>query len=744
MAQNLCVEKKIDTFLGVNGRGECLPGPYRPFGMVRIGPDVVYPHYTSGYRTVDGQEGVSRWLPKPVAGFSHTHVAGTGGCSRYGNVQVVPFSGQPRIQALAPIFAAPITQIEGSHQLDEEGRLGYYACTLKPDDIRCEISCTRHVGVHRYTYTQREQNYMLVNAGSVIQTGLAAAGHVRRAERWDSEAMCIGGQLVRASETEIAGRADLRGGWGHDKPYSVFFFMRSSVAFTDVQFAHQQGQVLAHIGAMCVGAEGQALCALPDGTQTLELQVGISFVSIAQAQGRLASEVGDKTFEDIIDESIEEWNAWFGRMRVRGGTDEQQRLYYSLMHRLLCQPTDMGIDDENPAWQSGKRQFWDYYCLWDSIRNANSLYALFAPELHKDMVNGLIDVAEHTGWLPDAWIAGHHAYAQGGCSCDILIAESAAKNIAGIDYEKGLSFMRKHNDVAPPDPIVMGRFVEDYQEWGYCSTRTPCSVSRHIEYTYHDWCIASLAERLGDKETAEHFYTEAEKIWNLWDGDRNCFAAKLPDGTWDSRFNPDTRIRDCWCDPFCYEGTSRHWSLSVFQDFHGHIKRFGGARAFVEHLDSVFESPGFHATKETRMHYPWLYIYAGRPDKTAERVHESLARYRLALDGLPDNEDMGCQSGFYIWGSMGLYPIIGQDLYMLTAPLFESSEVDLGASGDTLLITADNPSMESYIQSATLNGEPLDRAWLRHNEIAAGAHLHFVCGSNPSQWGCDQLPPNGV
>jgi len=735
---------RIDTFMGVDGRGECLPGPYRPFGMVRIGPDVVYPQHTNGYRTIDGQTGVNAWLPKPIEGFSHTHVAGTGGCSRYGNVQIIPFSGEPRIQAMAPILAVPVARIDGSHQENEEGRVGYYACTLNPYNIRCELTCTQHVGLHRYTFSAEQNNHLLLNAGSVIQTGLAAAGHIRRAESWDSEAISVGGTLERISDTELAGRADLRGGWGHDKPYSVYFFLRSDAPFTNVQFAHQQGQVLSHIGAICCGPEGQALCALPEGVQQVNLQVGISFVSIAKAQGRLASEVGEKSFENIVAESQNEWSGWFDRLRVSGGEEKHQSIFYSLLYRLLCQPTDLGVDDENPAWQSGVHQFWDYYCLWDSIRNANSLYALFAPELHRDMINGLIDVAEQTGWLPDAWIAGHHAYAQGGCSCDILIAEAAAKNIQGVDYANALSFMRKNNETAPPDPVVMGRFVDDYHQLGYCSTRTPCSVSRHIEYTYHDWCIADLAHRLGDKTTASTFYSESEKIWNLWDAKRSCFAAKLPDGSWDPNFDPDVHIRDCWCDPYCYEGTSRHWSLSVFQDFHGQIERFGGADAFVEHLDEVFAEEEFHATKETRMHYPWLYIYAGRPDRAAERVHESLMNYRLATDGLPDNEDMGCQSGFFIWGSMGLYPIIGQDLYLLTAPLFEQSEIDLGESGNSLILTAENPGMESYVQSATLNGEPLNRAWLRHEEIADGAQLHFICGPTPSDWGKETLPPNGL
>ena len=729
----------VKADIGVDGRGNCLPGPYRPFGMVRLSPDIDLPQPSSGYCSTE----YGGWAPVPIRQFSHTHVAGTGGCSRYGNIGIMPFCGEERVNVIAPIYDMPYTNYVQQEQSEEKSEVGYYTCIANPHKIKCELTTTQHVGLHRYTFPENKINKIILNAGSVVHTGLAVPGHVRSVEKWDSEGTSTGGYIEWISKTELAGRSDFIGGWGHDKPYSVFFFIKSAVPFTDVKFAHQTGMVKTHISSVVNGAECQAVLSFPDSVNQIQLQVGISFVSVAKARGRLRKEIGEKTFNDIICESRNEWDNWFNRIRVSGGKEKFRKLFYSLMYRLLCMPTDMGIDDENPHWESGKRQFWDYYCLWDSVRNANSLFLLFAPELYRDMINGMLDVAEHTGWLPDAYIAGHHAYVQGGCSADIIFAESAAKGIEGVDYERALHFMKKNNLEIPPDPIVMGRVIEDYKKLGYCSNNTPTSVSRHIEYTYHDWCIASLAKRLGDTETEKFFIKESEKIWNLWDEKRNCFAAKNPDGSWNKKFDPDKLIKDCWNDPFCYEGTSRHWTLSVFQDFYGMIEKFGGNAKFAKYLDKELAN-GMHVVKETRMHYPWLFIYAGRPDLTARWVHDALNLFTLTRKGIPDNEDMGCQSGFYMWSSMGIYPIIGQDIYLLTTPLFEKTELDIGFGGKTLIITTNNPGKGKYIQSATLNGKPLSRAWLKHSEIANGAEINFICSNKISKWGREELPPNGI
>jgi predicted alpha-1,2-mannosidase len=302
------------------------------------------------------------------------------------------------------------------------------------------------------------------------------------------------------------------------------------------------------------------------------------------------------------------------------------------------------------------RQFTDFYCLWDSVRNVHSFYNLFFPDTSASIVNALLDVAEHEQWLPDAHIAGRSAYQQSACSADIIFAEAAAKGIEGINYEKALKWTRKNAEVAPPDVRTAGRYLKDYEKLGYLSTDvTFYSVSRHLEYTYNDWCISRLARSLHDKKTERAFLERARRLWNLWSSKSKAFIPRDPSGKFLTGANPWELQH-----PYFYEGTGIVWALNALHDIAGLVKRMGGQNRFVEHLNRIFKEGLFHV-KETRMHIPHLYTYASRPDLASERVHASLkTSFKNSPDGLLDNEDMGCQSAYYLFNAMGIYPIYGQ------------------------------------------------------------------------------------
>lgn len=718
----------VNTFFGVDGRGNCLPGPYRPFGMARPSPDVFPPQNTNGYAT-----------GKPVLRISHTHVAGTGGNSRYGNIGLTPFTGEPRRNAIAPMLAVPFKRGFDAIPTNETGAVGYYACNLQPFNVRTELTSTDHCGLTRFTFTDDDgPNWLMLDVGAVIETGWGMPGHLRPVETWDSGGASIGGYLQYLSPTEFIGRGDFRGGWGHDQPYSVFFYMRLDMSVAGVELANQHGLVPAHEGATVAGPECRAALRLTPG-RTVNVHVGVSFASVAQARQLVDQEVGQRAFEAVRQQSQEVWSHWLSSFRVEGGREDHRRLFYSTLYRLLCMPTDLGVDHEHPFWKSGVRQFTDFYCLWDSVRNANSFFALFFPELHRDMLNALLDTAEHTGWLPDAHIACHHAYMQSACAADVIFAESAAKAIPGVDYRKALGHCVKNSDEPSPDPTLKGRYIEQYHKLGYLPADIPnASVSRHIEYTYYDWCIGQLAEHVGEHDLAERFEKQSARIWNLWHAPSNSFMPRFADGSWMSDYDPWKLVGDHWNDPACYEAAPIIWSMNVLHDLPGLIERIGGDEAFIAHLDELFER-GVFSVKETKMHVPHLYTYAGRPDRAAERVLKSLERFADSRTGIPGNEDMGCQSGYFLFNSMGLYPVIGQSHYLLTPPLFDRIEAQLGESGRTLRITADRAGQGRYIQSVSLNGEALDRAWVDHEELS-GARLHFDLGDEPADF-AKRRPP---
>ncbi len=698
----------VDPFIGVDGYGNCLCGPYLPNSLVRLGPDVSYPQPTGGYRS-----------DRPILRFSHTHVSGTGGGGRYGNIGITPFIGSLRVA------------VDPYEREAESAEPGFYTVVLKPANIQAELTLTPRVGVHRYTFPKGCAANILIEVSAVNQPeeGMPA-------NEW---AYSTGGFAEFISDHELVGRGDFTGGWGHRFPYSVFFYACFDRPFTGKFLTSASGFVP---GQTVVDGPGCKVAAAFGEVGEINLQVGISYVSIAKARASVERETAGKPFTTIRTQAKNIWEKALSRIRVEGGTEDQKKLFYTLFTRLICMPSDLGIDDENPSWHSGVRHFTDYYCLWDSVRNANSLIGLFDPDLEVAMLNCLLDVADHIGWLPDAWIAGHSAQIQGGSSSDILLCEAAVKGFTGIDYEKALLAMRKNNEVESPDPWLYGRHLKDYRDLGYVSTNVPKScVSRHLEYAYQDWCIGTLADKLGQKEIAQRYIESSKKIWNLWRDDIKFFAPRRPDGRWVEPFDPAYCLPESWFDPYFYEGTSWQWSFSVHHDFAGLIERCGGNDAFVKRLDEFFDK-GYYHSKETILHVPYLYIYAGRPDKTAQRVRECLNKYFQATrNGLKDNEDMGCQSAFFMCSTMGIYPVMGQDLYLLTPPAFTRTEMSLGAGGKKLIIEAPNAGPENrYVVSATLNGKPLDRAWLRHHEIAEGAVLHFELINCPGDWGTKNLP----
>jgi predicted alpha-1,2-mannosidase len=474
--------------------------------------------------------------------------------------------------------------------------------------------------------------------------------------------------------------------------------------------------------------------------------VGISYVSVANARAAVDRECRALAFDAVRNMAVDTWDASLNRIAVTGGATEQRTLFYTLFARLLCMPSDLGVDHEFGYWKSGVRHFTDYYCLWDSVRNANSLISLFDPQWEVDMLNCLLDVAEHRGWLPDAWIAGHSAFVQGGSSADILLCEAALKGLRGIDYEKALRFMRKNSEVESPDPRFFGRDLKQYRDLGYVSTDTPkACVSRHIEYAYQDWCIGALARKLGHSDVARRYEESSRKVWSLWRNDAGCFAPRNPDGSWAEPFDP-TKLQTAqpWLDPHFYEAPSAQWTYQAMHDVGGLITRCGGRDEFVKRLDE-FLANGYWS-KEMMLHVPYLYIYAGRGDKTAEAVRVCMAKYfRATRSGLHDNEDMGCQSAFYMCSAIGVYPVAGQDIYLLSAPVFRHTEIALGSGGKTLVITArEAGERHPYVKSVALNGKPLGRQWIRHREIARGATIEFELSDVPVMHPEFMAPPNGV
>jgi predicted alpha-1,2-mannosidase len=695
--------------MGVDKGGNTLCGPYLPLGVARPGPDTWPPvgTQTNGYSS-----------DRRILRFSQNHVSGTGGESRYGNIAVTPFTGEP---------FPPLT---GYNKADEHAEVGLYAVRLLPDDIRTEITATHRCGVYRFTFPRGAQANALIDAGAAIRCYCPP----------DSPPMphSVGGFVEVVGDREVVGRGDIRGGWGHQFPYSVHFCARFDRPFSAASAFSGDFPLSDRV---CAGPDSKAIVSFSDGGE-LNLVVAISYHSLANARASLDREAAGKPFDALRQAAVDAWEQVLGKLRITGGSEAQRKIFYTSLYRLFCMPSDLGVDDEFHLWKSGVRHFTDYYCLWDSARNANSLITLLDPKLEVDMLNCLLDVGAHTGWVPDAWIAGHSAHIQGGSSADALICEAALKGLQGIDYEKALLQMRKNNEVVSPDPYLYGRYLEDYRDLGYVSDKVKNCVSKHIEYAYQDCCIGRLAGQLGQQDVAEKFYQSSRKLWNLWHAEHRSFAPRKQSGEWVQPFDPRRSLRpDYWNDPYFYEGTGYEWSLCALQDIAGLIRRHGGPEAFVRHLDAFFGGLLYHM-KEMILHTPMLYHYAGRPDRSADTARRFLDRYRPARDGLDGNEDMGAHSAYCICVMIGLYPVMGQDLYLLLPPVFDETVLRLGQTGKDLVLRARRTGAGKYIVGLKADGKAHERNWLTHAELLATGVLEFELADTPGNWGTGAVPPS--
>ena len=706
-----------DPFFGVDKGGNTVPGAAVPFGFVEFSPDTVQQE-TNGYSS-----------HAAIMGFSPTHVSGTGGNSKYGNFRVTPLAGPLSVGNLN--FA----------KSDERASPGYYSVALQQEhgSVLSELTGTRMVGVARFTFP----------AGAEGNVVLEASSHVLIAQR------ATHAEATVLDERHIAGSANLTGGW-NPAPYKIYFHAEfNRPALRSGTWTAKAGSAQVNPGERHVEGEQKSdyrnrvgAFAVFDTARdrTVEMKIAVSFLSVEKARSNLEQETREDAFNSVRAQAEAAWEKTLSLIQVNGGSEAQRRVFYSSLLRAHYMPHD--LSGENAWWQSSEPHYEDFYTLWDTFRTVHPLFTLIEPERQREMLRSLIDTYRHTGWLPDARIAGANGLTQGGSNGDVLVADALVKGLTGIDYATAYEALRKDADVESPDPLNEGRQLEDYKRLGYMSLSFNRSASRSMEYAYDDFCISEVAQRLGHPEDARRYLARSANWANLWDPAKRCIRPRYADGKWLENYNCDHEYPDNtteWWDAPFYEGSGIQYSTYVPHDVRGLIDRLGGDAAFVAWLDDFFDRNLYNPGNEPDLLAPYLYIHAGRPDRAAERVRALLAlQYHPGRDGLPGNDDAGTMSSWYVWGALGLYPNAGQPFYYIGSPVFTHSMIALGG-GKTLVIDAPETSERNlYVQSAEWNGVPFNRAWLKHSEIITGGRLLLHMGPTPSQWGRADRPPNGV
>ncbi len=694
----------VDVFLGADGGGHTTPGAQVPFGFVVLQPDTEHPN-SSGYRSNER-----------IVGFSSTHVSGTGGSSKYGNFRVTPSRGT-------------LGQPSGQVGTDEVAWPGYYATTLGSgqDRIRAELTASRLVGFQRYTFPRGRAAHLLIDVSSVIVTPGGTP---------QEPVSCM---ARTAPDGLLSGACKFRGGWNPGE-YQLYFAARFDSKPTGIAVGRKIDES-APLGEVHTDKPGERLWAWASFDTSKHsvicMKLAVSFISIDKAEANLY-EVATLDFDRALRKAEQQWSVALGKIRIEGGSTVQRAIFSSALYRAQVMPHD--LSGENAWWSSSEPHYEDYYTLWDTFRTQDPLLTVIQPDRERDMVRSLVDTYRHTGWIPDARIAGSNGLTQGGSNGDVLIADAIVKGVRGIDYQTAYQALLKDAETDSPDPLLYGREnMSTYKRLGYLPLSVGRSGSRTMEYAYDDFAIAEVAEALGRTDAAAK-YRRRSLFWaNLWDKTFQSVRPRYADGRWLVPFNRELTTKS-WASPF-YEGSPWQYSTYVPHDVQGLINRTGGDAPFVAWLDQFFAANDYDPGNEPDMLAAWLYIHAGRPDRTQAMVRQLLDKYyRPGREGLPGNDDAGAMTSWYVWAAMGLYPNAGQAYYYIGAPVFTKVRIEVGGNRFFTIEARRSSPVNRYIESAKLNGHPLDRAWLKHSELMAGGILDLEMGSRPPRWGIHDRP----
>ncbi len=719
----------VNPFIGTGGVrylcGNNFPGATVPFGMVRLSPDTVSllgnrATNSSGYFYVDER----------ILGFSHTRLSGTGATDG-GSFLVIPCSAETAKSHRRGLNA------DYSHQ-QERAFPGYYGVTLPSFGITAELTATRRVGVHRYTFPQRQVPHILIHVTNALGKGTATSGEVRI--------------LPEAREVEGAVRTlgTFSKRYGGLKVYFVARFNRPFHNFaTWTGETETPGQPIASGDDLGVTLGFQP----EESSRVIELKLAISCVSIEHARANLEHEAAKKSFDQVLTEAVAQWEEKLARIQIWGGSTRQRKIFRTALYHALQMPT--AFEDVNGEYLGFDRKIhqaagFTYYTdmsLWDTFRTVHPLFNLIARLEQRDMIVSLLKMAEQGGYLPRWPSGGGYTGSMFGTPADIVIAESYLKGIRDFDVESAYRFMRKTAlGPVPAGSPFSGRVgVEHYLKHEYCpADLMKKSVASTIEYSYADQAIARLAEALGHRDDAIVFQHHGRFYRNLWNPETQFFQPRDSQRKFLAEFKPEMLTYVDATGKFTHayvEGSAWQWRWGVPSDAAEVVSLFKSREFFVQELEQFFaRSPAgvglnpnayYWHGNQPDLYAAYLFNYASRPDLTQKWVRWILeTKYGDRESGIDGNDDGGTLSAWYVLSSLGLFPTAGTDRYEITGPLWERAEIQLQDQKLTI-VAANAATNHPYIQKAWLNEKPLDRFWIHHTEIARGGTLRFEMGAQP-------------
>jgi len=749
-AQKKAIEKRnliqyVDPMIGTAKMGHTYPGATVPFGSVQLSPETdtiayslngkyngdVY-KYCAGYQYED----------KTIVGFSHTHFSGTGH-SDLGDFLIMPTTG--KLQLNPGVASKPLSGYRSafSHST-EKAEPAYYSVMLEDHKIKAELTATTRVGMHQYTFPKSDEAHIILDLTSGIYN-------------YDKKNVWT---FVRVeNDTLITGYRQTNG-WARTR--TVYFAMSFSKPIKSYGQAPVEKSVYKGFWGRFDQTKnfpemaGQNLKLFFDFDtnegEKIKIKMALSPVSSAGALENMKKEVPGWDFEKVKKQSQEVWNNELNKIQVETIQKEDLVNFYTSMYHAFLGPTEyMDLDGNYKGLDMNVHKaenFKNYtsYSLWDTYRALHPLFNLVQPARNSDMISSMLahsDQSVHkmlpiwSHYANENWcMIGYHSVS--------VIADAIVKGNGNFDPEKALQACVNTAKV----PYYDG--LEYYMTKGYVSEdKNGASVSKTLEYAYDDWAIAQAAKKLGKTEIYNEFIERSKNYKNVYDAKTGFMRPKLNDGTFKKEFDPlDTHGQGF------IEGNSWNYSLYVPQDPADMIKMMGGNDKFNVRLDSLFSmhlpDKYFENTEditrdgiignyvhgnEPSHHVVYLYNWTNSPWKAQDKIRMILKKmYRNGADGLGGNDDFGQMSAWYIFSSLGFYPVApGSDEYALGSPLVKKAVFNLENGKNFEVETVNQSDKNVFVSKVLLNGKQLEKPFLKHSDVINGGKITFYMSAKPNK-----------
>lgn len=719
----------VNPFIGTGSvdslslSGSNFPGAVVPFGMVQVGPDTddSPEDPCSGYDYAD----------KRIAGFSHTHLSGTGVADLF-DFLFMPFRGKDQWDAGMKIPGKEYSS-EFDHK-NESASPGYYSVYLDDPGIKAELTATEHCGMHRYTSDNDEPFSLMIDLNHSLD---------KKRPYW----VCriLDAQVRIVDDHTVEGYRSITG-WANQR--KIYFRAEFSESFE--KHAIKAGNRVYTSEKIANHQNLKVILTFKGGkNKPLLIKVGLSSVSYEGARNNLKAEINNFDFNQVKKDARDQWNRELSVIDMEG-TPKQKVIFYTSLYHTFIHPNNIAdvngdyINSNGELRNASDKKHYSTFSLWDTYRAAHPLFTLTQQKRTAEFINSMLRQYVDYGYLPVWQLWGKETYCMIGNHAIPVIVDAYNKKIPGIDFKQAYEAVKASSLTSHQNSSFAT--LEKYKY--FPENIETQSVSIALEVAYNDWCVAQMAKAMGNEDDYRYFSQRSAYCWNLFDQETGFFRAKDDQGKWIEPFSP-LKYGGNGGYPFT-EGNAWQYLWYVPQDVYGFIERMGGKDKFLKKLDLFFtlnakpedvngNASGFIGQyahgNEPSHHIAYLYDFTDAPWQAqyySAKIMNEL--YNDGVSGYSGNEDCGQMSAWYIFSSMGFYPVNpANGVYCFGSPQVKEATLHLSGGKNFRVIIHNGGGENVYIQKIILNGTPYKKNFITHADLVAGGTLEFFMGKSPNR-----------